>query len=162
MGNRMSHLLNHVAGVFCFADAPDEYDSLSTEFILSYDTYNLYRLNNSKMELFWLFGKDACCSQTSQACRLNAWRKHNTMLCKNVSADTYIVNLVNYSDCNCSGFVLLFHGWDRRAKNNPPTGNLTFQNFPLKAAVTKMIQQLDKWRERRLNFHEIVSHIGSL
>ena len=52
MGNRMSHLLNHVAGVFCFADAPDEYDSLSTEFILSYDTYNLYRLNNSKMELF--------------------------------------------------------------------------------------------------------------
>ena len=49
----MSQLLNHVAGfLFCFVDASDEYNSLSTEFILFYDTYILYRLNNSVKELF--------------------------------------------------------------------------------------------------------------
>lgn len=51
-GKSNESLVKPCGRVFCFGDALDEYDSLSTKFVLSYDTYNLYRLNNSKMELF--------------------------------------------------------------------------------------------------------------
>ena len=64
-GKPNESLVKPCGRAFCFVEASDEYNSVSTKFIPSYDTCVLYRRNNSKWELFWLFGKDACYSKVS-------------------------------------------------------------------------------------------------